>query len=104
MPIGPELEAVSHADHPRTQDVLGSELADAALDHHLDAKRRSREAHASQTTGADPGAGMNVRTLAAFLSLPSDLFALAFSTEWYVRRGAEPGAREDDVFSACGGG
>lgn len=68
---------------------------------HLDAKRRSMEAHATQATGADPAAGTNVRTLAAFLSLPPDLFALAFSTEWFVRRAAPPGTREDDVFAAC---
>ncbi len=71
---------------------------------HLGAKRASMAAHASQATGADPDAGMNVRTLAAFLSLPEDVFALAFSTEWYVRRGAPEGTREEDVFAAVRGG
>ena len=70
---------------------------------HLAAKRASMEAHASQTTGA-PEEGMSVRTLAAFLSLPDDVFALAFSTEWYVRRDAAPGTRDDDVFGALGDG
>ena len=71
---------------------------------HLPAKRASMAAHASQMTGADPDAGMNVRTLAAFLSLPEDVFALAFSTEWFVRRDAPAGTREDDVFAAVGDG
>lgn len=71
---------------------------------HLEAKRASMAAHASQTTGADPDAGMNVRTLAAFLSLPDDVFALAFSAEWFVRRGAPAGTREEDVFAAVEGG
>ena len=46
----------------------------------LGAKRASMEAHASQATGAPD----TVRTLAVFLGLPDDLFALAFGTEWFV--------------------
>jgi LmbE family N-acetylglucosaminyl deacetylase len=46
----------------------------------LAAKRASMAAHASQTTGADD----TVRTLAVFLGLPEEIFALAFSTEWFV--------------------
>ena len=46
----------------------------------LDARRASMAAHASQTTGAAD----TVRTLAVFLALPDELFAIAFGTEWYA--------------------
>jgi LmbE family N-acetylglucosaminyl deacetylase len=46
----------------------------------LDARRASMAAHASQTTGAAD----TVRTLAVFLGLPDELFAIAFGTEWYA--------------------
>ena len=46
----------------------------------LDAKRASMAAHASQSTGAPD----TVRTLAVFLGLPSEVYALAFSTEWFT--------------------
>lgn len=62
---------------------------------HLDAKRASMAAHASQAS-ADID---TVRTLAVFLSLPDDLYALAFGTEYFVDRACEPGTRFDDVFA-----
>jgi hypothetical protein len=37
-------------------------------------------AHATQATGAPD----TVRTLSIFLGLPDDIFAIAFSTEWFV--------------------
>lgn len=46
----------------------------------LDLRRASMAAHATQTTGAPD----TVRTLAIFLGLPEDIFAIAFSTEWFV--------------------
>jgi len=60
----------------------------------LDAKRASMRAHASQATGAAD----TMRTLAVFLDLPPDVFALAFSTEWFVQRGAPTDPRGDDLF------
>lgn len=45
---------------------------------HLDAKRASMRAHASQASG-----GTGDRTLAAFLRLPRPLFRLAFGHEWF---------------------
>ena len=48
---------------------------------HLDAKRASMAAHASQAT-ADDGD----RTLAAFLRMPRPLYRRVFGTEWYVER------------------
>lgn len=47
----------------------------------IDAKRAAMAAHASQI-GADSW----------FLQLPLPVFTLAFGTEWYIRRGADPGA------------
>jgi len=46
----------------------------------LSARRASMAAHATQTTGAPD----TVRTLAIFLGLPDEIFAIAFSTEWFV--------------------
>ncbi len=48
---------------------------------HLDAKRASMAAHASQAT-ADDGD----RTLAAFLRMPRPLYRQVFGTEWFRRR------------------
>jgi hypothetical protein len=33
-----------------------------------------------------------------FLQLPPDAFRAAFGTEWFIRRGAEPGIRESSLF------
>ena len=54
----------------------------------LDRKRSAMAAHASQ-----------VAESSMFLALPPDLFAEAFGTEWFVRRGARPGIAEDDLFA-----
>lgn len=56
----------------------------------LDARRASMAAHATQTTGAPE----TVRTLSVFLGLPDEIFAIAFSTEWYVLAAGDalPGA------------
>ena len=52
----------------------------------LDRRRASMHAHATQTTGAPD----TVRTLSVFLGLPDEIFAIAFSTEWFVVIGALP--------------
>jgi LmbE family N-acetylglucosaminyl deacetylase len=61
----------------------------------LAAKRASMAAHATQTTGAPE----SVRTLAVFLGLPEEIFALAFASEWFVlvttSTGVAPGSPED---------
>ena len=54
----------------------------------LDRKRSAMAAHASQ-----------VAESSMFLALPPDLFAEAFGTEWFVRRGARRGIAEDDLFA-----
>jgi hypothetical protein len=62
----------------------------------LDAKRASMAAHATQATGAPD----TVRTLAVFLALPEDVFAIAFGTEWFVHRGDPTDPRGADLFAS----
>jgi LmbE family N-acetylglucosaminyl deacetylase len=75
-------------------------LPEAELTHRVDVsafidqKRAAMEAHASQLTSADGG----TRSIAAFLSLPPEYFALAFGYEWFVQVGLAPGITRDDVF------
>ncbi len=66
---------------------------------HLAAKRASMAAHASQATG-DTG----TRSIAAFLAIPEEYFAMAFGTEWYVELGRAPGIAEHDVFASVATG
>ncbi len=75
----------------------GSDEITHAVDvrEHLEAKRASMQAHVSQTTSA----GTTARSLAVFLGLPDELFAMAFGTEWYVQRSAPPGTAVSDVFA-----
>ena len=58
----------------------------------LDRKRASMMAHATQasTESAD-----SVRTLAVFIGLPEDIFAIAFATEWFVAHTEIPAAFTD---------
>jgi LmbE family N-acetylglucosaminyl deacetylase len=63
----------------------------------LTAKRASMAAHATQTTGAPD----SVRTLAVFLGLPEEIFALAFAQEWFVLDPTSEGladATPDELF------
>ncbi len=50
----------------------------------IDRKRASMACHASQITDSS-----------FFLRMPPDVFTLAFGTEWFIRKGAPPGIRED---------
>lgn len=94
----PEDFAPTQLDHWFLPEAEITTFVDVS--EHLAAKRAAMAAHASQTTGPDQETdGSNVRTLAAFLALPDELFALGFGTEWYRRRGAEPGTREDDILA-----
>lgn len=58
-------------------------------------KRESMAAHESQATSAAEG----TRSMAVFLSLPDEYFALAFGTEWFVDRSRPAGIDCDDVFA-----
>jgi LmbE family N-acetylglucosaminyl deacetylase len=60
----------------------------------LDRKRAAMAAHASQTTSATAG----LRSLAVFLALPDELFALAFGTEFFVDRTRPPGPPATSLF------
>jgi len=62
----------------------------------LAAKRASMAAHATQATGAPD----SVRTLAVFLGLPEEIFALAFAQEWFVLDPTTAGSddRLDELF------
>ena len=62
----------------------------------LAAKRASMAAHATQATGAPD----SVRTLAVFLGLPEEIFALAFAQEWFVLDPAPEGIEDglDELF------
>lgn len=62
---------------------------------HLTQKRASMAAHASQATTAADG----TRSIAVFLSLPDDYFAMAFGTEWFIEIGRPPGIAADDIFA-----
>jgi LmbE family N-acetylglucosaminyl deacetylase len=70
--IPPDLSTwyTPHTEITHTVDVAAA----------LDARRESMAAHATQATGVPD----TVRTLSVFLSLPDEIFAIAFSTEWYV--------------------
>jgi LmbE family N-acetylglucosaminyl deacetylase len=54
---------------------------------YADRKRAAMAAHASQ-----------IPDNSFFLQLPPDAFREAFGWEWFIRRGAEPGIRESDLF------
>jgi LmbE family N-acetylglucosaminyl deacetylase len=52
----------------------------------IERKRLSIMAHASQVTDSD-----------FFLKMPPEAFQQAFSTEWFIRKGAPPGIHEDKL-------
>ena len=60
-----------HTQLTHTVDVSGA----------LDRKRASMAAHATQASSESAD---SVRTLAVFIGLPEDIFAIAFATEWFV--------------------
>lgn len=55
----------------------------------LDRKRASMAAHATQASSASAD---SVRTLAVFIGLPEDIFAIAFASEWFVAHHEIPAA------------
>ncbi len=59
---------------------------------HLDHKRRAMAAHASQ-----------IAETSFFLNLPPEVFTAVWGQEWFIRRGAAPGTREDGLFAGLGG-
>lgn len=61
----------------------------------LDRKRASMAAHATQASSESAD---SVRTLAVFIGLPDDIFAIAFASEWFVAHQPIP-AELDDLFT-----
>lgn len=67
----------------------------------LEKRKASMNAHATQATGAPD----TVRTLSIFLGLPDEIFAIAFSTEWFVLAGGSNTEIPDsfaDLFDSVG--
>jgi LmbE family N-acetylglucosaminyl deacetylase len=89
-PISPEddFDPNAGADDGNPMGMPEAELTHAVdVSAHIDAKRESIRAHRSQVT--DTG---------FFLSMPDDAFAHAFGTEWFIKKGAEPGLRPGWLF------
>lgn len=63
---------------------------------YLDQKKRSMQAHESQSTSAREGP----RSISLFLSLPDEYFAMAFGTEWFIEHGRETEPKAADVFAS----
>ena len=104
MKVGVELAASLGYEVPDTFAPSSFDawfLPEEELTHAVDVsafiakKRDSMAAHESQATSADDRA----RSVALFLALPDEYFALAFGTEWFVDRSREPGIDRDDVFA-----
>ena len=55
---------------------------------YLEVKRRAMRAHASQ-----------ISEQSFFLSMPNEIFAMAFGTEWFIREGHGPGIIETDLMA-----
>jgi LmbE family N-acetylglucosaminyl deacetylase len=73
---------------PETFGTPEAELTTAVdVRAHLDLKRASMRAHASQ-----------IAEDSFFLAMPDDAFEAAFGTEWFRRRDLEPGIVETDLF------
>lgn len=58
----------------------------------LDRKRASMAAHATQASSSSAD---SVRTLAVFIGLPDDIYAIAFASEWFVAHSPIPAAFAD---------
>ncbi|GAA3584826.1 PIG-L deacetylase family protein [Kribbella ginsengisoli] len=90
--ILPDIHAADYATAYTAREYLTHRID---VRQYADAKRRSFEAHASQTTSDD-----TARTLALLLKLPPWLFRRALGHEWFVEHGRSPGALTDDLFAS----
>ena len=86
--LAPELDI----DPPEMPEDMEFGMPEAALTTAVDVsgfiaqKRESITMHASQVTDSS-----------FFLRMPVEVFARAFSTEWFIRKGAPPGIHEDKL-------
>jgi LmbE family N-acetylglucosaminyl deacetylase len=79
----PDLSEDSSFGRPDSVITTAVDVAE-----HLDAKRASMAAHASQIDDNH-----------FFLTLPDDAFAKSFGMEWYIRHGVPAGHRDDDLLA-----
>jgi LmbE family N-acetylglucosaminyl deacetylase len=83
---------VDDAPGPDDFDSLGrpEDVITTTVDvrEYLDLKRASMRAHASQ-----------IADTSFFLAMPDEAFREAFGQEWFIRRGAPDGHRDDDLFA-----
>jgi LmbE family N-acetylglucosaminyl deacetylase len=86
--LGADFDPNGPADDGNPFGMPESELnLRVDVSEYIPQKRRSIESHVSQVT--DTG---------TFLSMPEEVFALAFGTEWFIERGVAPGLRDGFLF------
>lgn len=81
---------VSHWYSPAT-DITHS----VDVSSELAKRKQSMAAHATQTTGSTDA----VRTLSVFINLPDEIFAIAFSKEWFVKANGEVPPQFRELFT-----
>ena len=87
---GALLDDVPDFDDPELVFGMPEDVITTAVDVRdlVDVKRAAMAAHASQ-----------IAETSFFLQMPDDVFREVFGYEWYIRRGAEAGTREDDLLA-----
>jgi LmbE family N-acetylglucosaminyl deacetylase len=88
-PIGEEdFDPNAGADDGNPMGMSEAEITHAVdVSAHLAAKRESLRCHRSQITDTS-----------FFLEMPDEAFSVAFGTEWFIEKGAEPGLRAGWLF------
>jgi LmbE family N-acetylglucosaminyl deacetylase len=85
---GDDFDPNAGADDGNPMGMPEAEITHAVdVTAHLGAKRRSLRCHRSQITDTS-----------FFLEMPDEAFAHAFGTEWFIRKGAQPGLRPGWLF------
>jgi LmbE family N-acetylglucosaminyl deacetylase len=99
MVLDPDGSGEEWDPHAPADDGNPFGMPEAELTHevdvtpYVDAKRASIACHRSQATDS-----------AFFLEMPEEAFRRAFSTEWYIERGASPGLTSGWLFDDAGEG
>lgn len=87
-----EIPVVDDSPDPESFDVgVSSDAITTVVDvrPYIRQKRAAMAAHGSQ-----------IAEQSFFLALPDDAFEMAFGTEWFIRHGDRPAAREHSLFDA----
>jgi LmbE family N-acetylglucosaminyl deacetylase len=90
--MGSVMENIEDAPDPATFDLGVTEdkiTTTVDVRDYVDLKRKAMAAHASQISESS-----------FFLALPPEMFREAFGQEWFIRRGAAPGTRDETLFPA----